>query len=360
VAKRFSLLFYLFVIMWLALGIVSMNISPLKLWYFGFLGFSTPIPLLLNLLFFGYWLSKRSWSALLPLFVIVIAYGYYERGISFRLDGSLPSEIPGKFEVLSFNTQVFNTYAHLRDSTFTSSINMIDWVARHPADIILLQEFYNDPGSAIYTTEKKIGVQQGRESFVSAALVNRIRAEFGLAIFSRFPILSRGQIFFGERKDNHAIFADLKVHSDTLRVYNIHLESMVIKDELVVEAVRKGQVQKHSRETLRRLREGFLARSQQVDSLLLHIASSPYPVVVGGDFNDIPWSYTYEQFNHHLTNAFQARGTGLGVTYNGKIPFLRIDNQFFSERVLAHTFAVHYEMTYSDHFPISVLYTLKK
>ncbi|CAN5867300.1 endonuclease/exonuclease/phosphatase family protein [soil metagenome] len=346
------------VLLWLLLGIAGMNVSPQWSWVFGFLAFSTPVPLLLNLLFLLYWLARRSWMVVLPLLVVGGGWDYYHRGLSLNLADNRVPEQAARLEVLSFNVEVFNSYAHQHDSTYSSSINLINWVAQHPADVLLLQEFYHEPGSEVYATKNKIGEEQGRELFVSPSLVNRVQAEFGLAIFSRYPILSHGQIPFGKLTFNHAIYADLQVNADTIRVYNTHLESMAIDGAGVVAAVKGERVRSQGKDAFKRLRKGFLARGEQVNLLLDHMASSPYPVLVGGDLNDIPWSYTYEQFNHRLTNAFQASGRGFGFTYNGKIPFLRIDNQFYSEGLRAHRITVHREMPYSDHFPVSVEYSI--
>ena len=137
---------YVLVLLWLALGIVGMNVSPQRSWVFGFLAFSTPIPLLLNLVFLLYWLARRSWVAMLPLLVVAGGWDYYHRGLSLNLAESWVPEQAVRVEVLSFNVEVFNTYAHQHDSTYSSSIDLINWVAQHPADILLLQEFYNEPG----------------------------------------------------------------------------------------------------------------------------------------------------------------------------------------------------------------------
>jgi endonuclease/exonuclease/phosphatase family metal-dependent hydrolase len=352
------LFLYVLVLLWLATGIASMQVSPQVFWPLGFLSFSTPGPLVLNVLFLLYWLFKRSWAALVPVLVIGVCWDYYQRGLTMNVGERPVSEEENRVQVLTFNVRVFNTYEHLRDTAFTSSKGIINFVARHPADVILLQEYYNDPNSKIFSTEEQIGAGQGKESFVSSILTNKDGSEFGLAIFSRYPILHRDRIRFDHQSINHAMFADIKVHSDTIRVYNVHLQSMSIDDGAVAAALRGEQVRREGKTIFKRLRGGFLARSGQVDTLLAHIASSPYPVVVGGDMNDIPWSYTYESFTHQLTNAFQELGTGWGTTYNGQIPFLRIDHQFYSDRLHPYQITIHKEMPYSDHLPMSVGYSL--
>ncbi|CAN5781356.1 endonuclease/exonuclease/phosphatase family protein [soil metagenome] len=352
---KLPLILYCLILLWLALGIFSMHVPAHTFWPAGFIAYTMPIPLLLNACFLLFWLFKRSRAALLPLLVLVLTFGYLKRGLALH-PVKQNQEQAYTLEVLSFNARVFNMYRKWRDPDYASSIRMIDWVANHPADIILVQEYHNHPGSEIFDTKVKIGDLQGRESFISVAEKERKGAVSGMAIFSRFPIFRTGQIWFGKVGFNHAIFADIRVRTDTLRVYSVHLASMSIDDEAVAEAVKGKKVKSRFQDVFDRLQEGFQDRSGQVDTLLRHMQASPYPVLVGGDFNDIPWSYTYEQFSRHFSNAFQTSGTGLGSTFNGEIPFLRIDHQFYSAPLRAKQFTVHREMTDSDHFPISAQY----
>jgi endonuclease/exonuclease/phosphatase family metal-dependent hydrolase len=61
-----------------------------------------------------------------------------------------------------------------------------------------------------------------------------------------------------------------------------------------------------------------------------------------------------------LNNAFEEAGNGFGFTYNGKLFFLRIDNQFVDEGLTVTDFRTHRNIPFSDHFPISATYSLDK
>ena len=359
-AGKFALFLYVLVLLWLAAGIAAMQVSPQVFWPLGFLAFSTPAPLLLNVVFLLYWLFRLSWAALLPVLVVGVVWPYYRRGITIsRQPDPVPAQA-NRVQVLNFNVQVFNVYQHLREQHPHSSDSVIAWVANHPADILLLQEYYNVPGSKVYAATQKIAEAQGREPLVAVIHKDKAKQEFGLAIFSRYPIVHQDRLNFHQHSLNQAMFADIKVNADTIRVYNVHLQSMAISDEAVAATLRGERIRSEGKNTIKRLRYGFLERSRQVDKLVEHIASSPYPVVVGGDLNDIPWSYTYEQLALCLHNAFEVRGSGLGQTYNGKIPFLRIDHQFYSDGLQPRQFTIHREMPYSDHFPVSVVYSISE
>jgi endonuclease/exonuclease/phosphatase family metal-dependent hydrolase len=268
--------------------------------------------------------------------------------------------------------RIFNVYAQLREKDNASSINFIKWLATHPADILCLQEYYNEPkGSGndkdIFRTQEHLGRASGRHSFISSSLTNAIGAEFGLAIFSRFPIVRRGTIAFGRLTQNHAMWADLARPAtagrrpDTIRVYNLHLQSMSMDEKDIAAATdsRAGLRQK-APNLLRRFRNGAVARGTQVDTVLAHVARSPYPVLLAGDLNDLPYSYTYDQLADHLQNAWASAGMGIGATYNGKLPGLRIDQQFASAHWQVLDCRVHREIKWSDHFPLEALYQLHR
>src|SRR5690606_25860510 len=96
--------------------------------------------------------------------------------------------------------------------------------------------FYNEPGHKIYDSVAKIWKGNGQYAFVSKSLVNRAGGQFGLAIFSKYPIVNKGSIKFGALTQNHGMFADLKMGEDTVRVYNFHLQSMSIEEKDIVES----------------------------------------------------------------------------------------------------------------------------
>ncbi|WP_439880373.1 endonuclease/exonuclease/phosphatase family protein [Pontibacter sp. MBLB2868] len=347
---------------WVLVGVLCLQVPPYEFWPAAFIAFSLPGALVLNFLFLLYWVVRRSWLFVLPLSVLLLGWNYYERLVAVNFNKeSVPS---GKsLQVLSFNTHVFNAYADQDGSEAQASMDMVEWVATHPADIICLQEFYSNRGSSTYNTISKIGTRYNRQRFFSVSYVDKNKADIGIVIFSKYPIVDKGIIRFGESHNNRGIWADVNVEGDTVRVYTAHLQSMSIKSQDIENTYsaigNEGSFKKESRNLARRLKKGFVARGHQVELLLEHIKESPYPVIVCGDFNDIPFSYTYNELAKELDNAFVEAGSGVGATYNGPLPFLRIDNQFYSESMKAFDFETHYEMGLSDHFPVSAKYVLR-
>ncbi|CAN5867312.1 endonuclease/exonuclease/phosphatase family protein [soil metagenome] len=360
--RKILLVLNVLVVAWLLMAILCMNVPPHRFWPAGFMALSLPVPIILNLLFFFLWALYRPVLALLPLVVIVGTWSYHTRILALNLRSQPePREQATSFSVMSYNVRVFNRYEFERPEDRVQSRKIIDWVAQHPADLFCVQEYYNENKSPIYNATSTIARKPRKHIFQSTIYRSKAGAEYAMAIVSRYPIINKGTINFGKLTLNHAMFADIKVKSDTVRVYNFHFQSMSIKNEDLRETYYENALfEQPGRKIARRLKDGFVERSQQVKILLDHLGSSPHPVVICGDLNDLPFSYTYEKLNDKLSSSFGATGWGIGTTYNGLLPFLRIDGQFFdSSRLLIHDFKIHQEVTYSDHFPNTAVYSFQ-
>jgi endonuclease/exonuclease/phosphatase (EEP) superfamily protein YafD len=103
------------------------------------------------------------------------------------------------------------------------------------------------------------------------------------------------------------------------------------------------------------LRSAFEKRADQARRVVEHLKTSPYPVIVCGDFNDTPMSYTYNQFQLLLLDAFRQSGLGLGSTYVGKLPAGRIDYLFYSAMLSVSHFKIQ-KQTRSDHRAVSCVF----
>ena len=385
VRRSFAFKITLLTLLWLLLAIACEQVPPAAFWPLVFGALTVPVALACTFLLLLYWL-RRNWRvALLPAIALCLTWPHVQRGVALHVGnwadeaaGNSPLDDPGtthrqrdEVRFLSANVRIFNAYAQLRDKDNASSINFIRWLATHPADVLCLQEYYNEPRStgdktSIFRSDEKIGRASGRHSFISSSLTNAIGAEFGMAIFSRFPIVRRGTIAFGRLTQNHAMWADLARPAaagrrpDTVRVFNMHLQSMSMdENDIAAATASQAGLRQKAPNLLRRFRNGAVARGTQVDTVLAHVARSPYPVLLAGDLNDLPYSYTYDRLADHLQNAWASAGLGIGATYNGKLPGLRIDQQFASPEWQVLACRVHREIKWSDHFPVEALYRLR-
>ncbi|WP_161889165.1 endonuclease/exonuclease/phosphatase family protein [Pontibacter russatus] len=362
IRRRIWLVLNIGVVLWVLAGVLCLQVPPQKFWPAGFVAFSLPGALVFNFFFLLYWALRRSWLFVLPLAVLLLGWNYYARLFPINFGQELPQEAK-TLQVLSFNTHMFNAYLGQTPREAEAAKEMIEWIAEHPADVYCLQEFYSKRHSNLYNTISKIGVRYNKHRFFSVANIDREKGDIGVAIFSKYPIVEKGVINFNKSSANRVIWTDLEVNGDTVRIYAAHLQSMSIKSEDIENTYsaigNEESFKKEGRNLARRLRSGFVARGEQVDMLLEHVRESPYRSIVCGDFNDIPFSYTYNELAEELDNAFVEAGAGIGATYNGPLPFLRIDNQFYTDGLRAVKFETHHEMSLSDHYPISATYVVE-
>jgi len=328
------------------------------------------------------WALRGRRVALLPLAALALAWPQVQRGLPLHWAGLVaarpgggplaagPGPAPARsLRLLSANVRIFNVYAQLRKADPTAPARALAWLAASPADVLCLQEFYQEPAGTrsadgdLFRVADKLGPAVGRQVFISKSLTNSAGAQFGLAIFSRRPIVGRGEIAFGRLSQNHAMWVDVAGPGphDTVRIFNAHLQSMSLDEgDIVAAGSSKAGLRRKGRGLLARFVRGAAARAWQADTLLARIQRSPYPVLLAGDLNDVPYSYAYDRLAGSLQNAWATVGFGPGNTYHGRLPpLLRIDQQFAGPAWQVLACRIHTEIPYSDHFPIEALYQLR-
>ncbi|HPF11717.1 MAG TPA: endonuclease/exonuclease/phosphatase family protein [Flavobacteriaceae bacterium] len=297
------------------LSLLSLAVSPL---------------ILLNVFFAIYWLlrfKKRIWFSLV---VLVVAYFHFQAFFEISASGDRDS-YDKSLKVLSYNVRLFNAYEKIpkEDSVANTLKNLI---ATHQPDVLCIQEYY---------AKNKVDFSSYPFQYIHFKDSNH---KLGHAIFSRYPIIDRGAFDF-EGTYNNTIFADVKVGNDTLRVYNLHLQSLGILPTV-------DFLQQRGAEKIRkRMRETFVQQEYQVKQVLQHKAKCPYETLVSGDFNNTAFSYIYQKLKLEMNDAFEERGNGLGATFSFNHYPLRIDFILASETIDCIEFTTG-DYSFSDHYPI--------
>jgi endonuclease/exonuclease/phosphatase (EEP) superfamily protein YafD len=318
-------------------------ISPAKHWQFAFIGLSYPLLLVLNLLFVLFWTWQKKWHALLSLGVILLGWGHVKGLVGMGWGAADPG--PGQsMRLMTYNAMGFND-----NWNSWMPADLQQWkgmLVRYQPDVLCLQEFWyakKSNGPAYIEAIHKTG---GLPHAYWKPLEE-------LAIFSRYPILRSEVRWFGTT--NGYRYADLQVGERIIRVYNVHLRSNSITGlaDKVVESgnLKEKQTWLNIRGMMGRFRRAARERAEQVEELCSHIANSPYPVLVCGDLNDIPQSYSYHRMASLLDDAFKTGGRGLGITYAGRIPSLRIDYIFTDQRFQTIR-CRRGQVGFSDHRPV--------
>lgn len=244
------------------------------------------------------------------------------------------------FSLMSYNVRRFREADGIKYSQ-----ELIDWVVNDPSTIKCFQEYsINREYDSLNVTQSLL--ENGYHNFHFSTEPPGYHHSPGLSIFTQFPIVGTGMIFKNKDSFNGAIYADIKVKKDTLRIYNVHLQSMMLRPEEL-------------KESFINLRWGSTKRKKQIQMILDHTSTCPHPFVLAGDFNEMPYNKNYITLSSHLNNSFEKAGLGFGFSFR-LLPFLRIDHQFFSDRLTASYFRIIREIRISDHYPTKAFYVLKK
>ncbi len=282
-----------------------------------------------NVLFFLYWLVKLKRQFILSLGVLVI--GYVAFGSLYKLSSSTQNTVPAHtFKVMSYNVRLFNVYNWFSEPGIETQI--VDLLKTEAPDVLSLQEYHPHKNVDLSFFKYKYEKLSGKKT------------KYGQAIFSKFPIINSGSITF-PNTSNNAIYADIVMNADTIRVYNMHLESMRIDPKI------ENLSKEESERLFKRIGKTFKMQQSQAELFLEHKAQCPYKMVICGDFNNTAFSYVYRQLKGELNDAFDEAGSGFGRTYDFKFFPVRIDFIFTDPAFQVHKFKT-YNAHYSDHYPI--------
>lgn len=350
----------LFAAIALLLSYASSRISPEQFWPLAFAGMAYPVILIAMIVFITYWLTKRDRLVLLNLGMIIINWGFVS--VTIQLNKDTESVInTNAINVMTYNVRLFDYYRWAEDgNTRSKSFNFI---YEQQPNILCIQEFYIDRNDNFRIMDTLL-----QTNSIKHAHIQNYRDDpkpgriWGMATFSSYPIVRKGVIDFESSFGNRCIFTDLIVFSDTVRVYNTHLQSVRIGedqylflDQLMLNKSMRGVPLKNLLSDMKlliyRMVHGFIQRGKQAEQVAEHAKNCPYPVIICGDFNDTPTSYAYQRFAKDFSDSFTERGRGFATTYV-RIPFFRIDNIFYSSSFEALTHKVHPEVL-SDHYAVS-------
>lgn len=310
-------------------------------------GLLFPVFLIANLLFFLFWLVVCRRYALFPLLVFLLCWGTIRTYFPVNLGGD---DVPeNAIKVLSYNTRAFGLKA---SHTKEKSNEVLQYLQESDADIICLQEYIW--GGAL----KKKDIDYALRKYRYKHYHPIAGGQNGLGIYSHFPILSATPIKYGSRL-NGSMAYQVKVDKDTLLVINNHLESNKIMMSDVetyremVDAPDSRKLLSGTWKLLNKVGEATAIRAQQADSVLRELERrADRNVIVCGDFNDTPVSYTHHAFHRKLKDAFVETGSGPGISYHLNRLYFRIDHIFLSKNLKVYDCTVDNVTKASDHYPV--------
>lgn len=324
-------------------------VNPSRVWFFPVLGLAAPITYVAGFLLMLYWIIRWRWlRAGVMIFIVVI--GCFKVSLFWRpeIRRSYEEETSGRgtIKVMTYNVRCF--YGENGRSSVGDVLRLIE---EQDPDIICLQEF--NARLAARSEEFSLLDEKYESSGFGRTAAPDSAYEAPLAILSKFRILRSGTIL----TPSSAVWVDLLVDNDTVRVFNNHLRSTAINasdseyitdHRFLSDTAREVKI----RSIVGRLRENSVLRAAQVDSIARVVEATHTRRIVCGDFNDTPISYVYRTMARGLRDAFSVCGSGYSHTFRGFFNTLRIDYVLcdgFDPRSYA-TLPVEY----SDHYPVVV------
>lgn len=341
----------------LLLSYLAPVVNPSKIILPALFGLAYPFLLIVNLLFLCYWLIQLKKEIFVSLIVILLGWNHLNSLLPLNFkDAKIPetSEPDQMFKVISYNVRGFDINRWTSNPQIKEEI--IAFIKQQEPDLLCLQEYYTSNLQGQTHASISNQMRSLSESAVYYTTDQANRNGFGIATFSKFPILKRSRIPFNSTS-NAAMYTDILFQRDTIRIFNIHLQSIRFRKEDY--AFMDTVSLKYSNEQMRgirnigsQLKKAFSQRSEQAEMISNYIKDSPHPVVVMGDFNDTPQSYTYRKIKKGLHDAFRVSGRGFGNTYSGELPSFRIDYIMYNDPIFSYQFK-RIKTEYSDHFPIT-------
>ncbi|WP_346862082.1 endonuclease/exonuclease/phosphatase family protein [uncultured Draconibacterium sp.] len=336
--------FNLLVVLALLVSYLSVFIPPDKYWLPAMFGLAYPFLLGANLLFMVFWVLVKPRNLLLSLIFVLLGWNFIGRYFQLKADSNEEADI----RVLSYNVGHF--YGDGNQKREENATSIVSFLVEQNPDIICLQETRLRQKN-IFDLPETIKQIKSIQHYQYARSSNT----FGMVTMTRYPILNMQEIRFDDSR-NMTIYTDVLIDSDTVRIFNVHLQSYKIdpNEYAIIESpgITQEEDIKEMKEMGAKFKTAFQQRALQVREIRKYIDESPYNVIVCGDFNDTPASYAYSCLSNGLQDAFVQSGKGIGRTYIGKLPSFRIDYIFHGDGFSSFNFKTM-DFRYSDHLPIA-------
>lgn len=336
------------------MALIGTVLSPAVFVFPAYFALFFPFIVALNIGLVIFWLLARKWYFLISLVILLFSSTMINETFPVHVGKRPPVRTPQPIRILTYNTMVSGK---LVKHTRKKPNNVIQYILDADADIVCMQEF----------------TVSNKDEYLTKADIMRIFSKYpykhieyqqkgklkhsGVATFSKFPIVNKQEIHFPSRY-NISIFTDINIYGKTIRLVNNHLESnrltgddknmpLILKDKFDTE-----NLTDITRQFSRKLGAAYKLRAAQADAVARVIEASPYSVIVCGDLNDVPVSYTYKKIKGKLNDAFVETGTGFGWTFRERFYRFRIDYVFYDPATFVLVDYKTDKVRFSDHLPV--------
>ena len=325
------------------------------------LGLAVPVLLVSCLIVALCWaLARRKW-AFVTLAAFFFNWEYLTAVIRFGSPQEVPATAPApnrQGENSGYLTvATYNVHNIGNEITGYSCKQIAKYMQQQHVDVLCFQEF----GENKHFTADSLRRALSHWQYAIIPADDSIRGILPIAVFSRYPLIG-GRFITYPHSANCSMLCDVILNTDTIRLLNNHLQTTSVSQnrkkwerELATDNTRReAQAVQDAAETLH---ENFVKRAFQTDSICQLATASPHPVLVCGDFNSLPSSYTYHRLSESLKDGFKTGGHGYMYTYRYGKRMLRIDYAFHSPELECTDYYSPNLDLCSDHNP--VIFTVK-
>ena len=328
-------------------GLFGGNVNPVGNTARSLLVYALPVLIIGNAVLLLYWLIMRRWHwALMPFITLLCCIPYIGTLYQFGEPDDAVEKQPG-LKIATYNVALFG-----REASGFMAQDILSEMKKQKVDICCFQEYSDHSGD-------KKNSDSYKEYFPYMVM-----GQHDMVVYSRYPIVRSKNIPF-EMTNNSAMWVEVKVEDQVIRVYNAHLETTGINGTLhrAAKAQVNTGIETESNRLLRALYGnytiGMMARAGQANVLAMDMRESEVPVIVCGDFNDVPYSYVYNTMLGDKADGFKECGSGYMYTFRGGKKNVRID-YIFHDKVFKGMTYYKKELTYSDHYPVFMKLDISK
>ena len=318
----------------------SDRLNPVEHPVLSCMGLTFPLLLVVNILFLLFWLLVKPRLVLITVLGLIINYVPVRTYIPINFYGSLPDST---IKVVSYNVKNFELKAE-KGAIHPALRYLID----SKADIVCVQEAgYHPP-----VKNEELRAEYPYCEVMKYGMVHH-------AIYSKFPIVGKERINYPSKGNGSTAFF-VEINGKCVLIVNNHFETsgLSLDDRHEIQEIVKGNTNNdslhaESKRLIVKLADKAVIRAPQVDAVAEYVHShSDMPVILCGDFNDSPISYSRHTLAHELTDCYVEAGFGPGWTYNSNGLKVRIDHLLCNDYFVPYKCIIDRKIAASDHYPI--------
>lgn len=368
--KGFSLIYHLLIyiptillLLSVLFACLSQYVAPTKFMLFAYFGLGFPIILLLCIIWFVALIYLNAWKALLLHTLFLLSIPMARKTMPFNVDtkeyimanDSTEIGTDSTFKLLTYNVAGFSR------EKGKSPMDIVEYLCYEDADICMIQEFSSDVADNKYPKAFK-------KLYNKYPYTSRPKSEnvyWGVVIFSKYPIL-KTEIVTEANQSNKVISSDIVIKGDTIKAIACHLMSNQISnnDKDNIKDIVKGkdgvrEIENTAHEFDTKFINSYTTRESMAREISKYISKCDKKIVLAGDFNDVPISYTYHKIKgDKLLCAKEEVGMGYNHTFH-ELPFLFcIDHIMYSKSLECISY-FRDKVNYSDHYPSMARFKIK-